>query len=372
MISRLDRGIILVLLSVMGVGLVQVYSSSYIFAAETYGSGLYFFNRQFLFVLLGLGVLFSAAMFPSKWIEKWGWTLWIGASIGVALTLVPGLGVKVGGAVRWLELPGNFRFEPGELVKLSVSVLFASCLTRRVAPFKRYNEILWLVLFALPLVLLLQQPDFGSFAITLAVAGALLVACGLKLRYIIAALAVAIPSFYFLIFAVPYRRARIFAFLDPWQDPAEKGFQVIQSMLGIHAGGLFGVGLGQGQAKLFFLPEAHTDFTLAVLAEEMGFIGIAVVMTLYGFLLLRGFQIAVRSQSRFRQCMVLGLIMTFGLSVVINAGVVLGMLPTKGLTLPFLSYGGSSLVTFCLLFGLILNADRADREERGRAKPSWG
>ncbi|MGE3757541.1 MAG: FtsW/RodA/SpoVE family cell cycle protein, partial [Pseudobdellovibrionaceae bacterium] len=183
---------------------------------------------------------------------------------------------------------------------------------------------------------------------------------------IIAALAIAIPAFYILVMSVPYRRARVLGFLDPWSDPESKGFQVIQSMLSFHSGGLTGVGLGQGQGKLFFLPEAHTDFTLAVLGEEMGFVGFILLMFLYGFIVFKGFQIAIRTGSPFRKAVALGLTMTFALTVFINVGVVLGILPTKGLTLPFLSYGGSSLLTKSLMFGFLLAIERTDREEKSK------
>jgi cell division protein FtsW len=213
-----------------------------------------------------------------------------------------------------------------------------------------------------PLFLVLRQPDFGTFFICCAVFIGVLFAFGLKWRYVIGSITVAIPSFYFLVMKVPYRRARILAFLDPWADPEQKGFQVIQSMLSIQSGGLTGAGLGQGQGKLFFLPEAHTDFTLAVLGEEMGFLGILVVLALYGYLVFRGLQITTRTERPFAKVLALGLSLTFALSVFINAGVVMGLLPTKGLTLPFLSSGGSSLVMSCFLFGLLLSVERVDRQ----------
>ncbi|MCB0419766.1 MAG: FtsW/RodA/SpoVE family cell cycle protein, partial [Bdellovibrionales bacterium] len=153
----------------------------------------------------------------------------------------------------------------------------------------------------------------------------------------------------------PYREARIRAFLDPWSDPAQKGFQVIQSMLAFSSGGLWGEGLGQGQGKLFFLPEAHTDFILAVFGEEMGFVGIAFVLTLYGFVVFKGFQFSVRLEDKFAQSVALGLTMTLGLSIFVNMGVVMGLLPTKGLTLPLMSYGGSSLLSTCFACGILLN-----------------
>jgi cell division protein FtsW len=182
-------------------------------------------------------------------------------------------------------------------------------------------------------------------------------------------LATALPAFYVLVMSVPYRRARVLAFLDPWADPDQKGFQVIQSMLSFSSGGIFGAGLGQGQGKLFFLPEAHTDFTMAVLGEEIGFIGFISVMALYGFIVVRGFQIALKTENTFRRALALGITITFAFSVFINAGVVMGLLPTKGLTLPFLSYGGSSLVALSLVLGLLLNIEKSLEDEPLASSP---
>jgi cell division protein FtsW len=208
-----------------------------------------------------------------------------------------------------------------------------------------------------PLVLLYKQPDFGSLVIIVLVALALLFTFGLSLKWLIGAGVALIPIFYFLVWNVGYRKARIQAFLDPWSDPAQKGFQVIQSMLSVHSGGLTGVGLGQGQGKLFFLPEAHTDFTMAVFFEEMGFFGALFILALYGFVIFKGFQIAIKAQDMFKKTLALGLITTFAFSVFINVAVVLGLVPTKGLTMPFMSYGGSSLLILSFLFGILLNLE---------------
>ncbi|WP_347358077.1 putative lipid II flippase FtsW [Bdellovibrio sp.] len=364
MLRYLSSSLFLAIITLLGIGLVQVYSSSFIFAIESYGDGLFFFKRQLIFAVLAMGVLIGTIHIPFRYIEKYGWALWLAATLGVLATFVPGLGVRVGGAIRWIQLPFGVRFEPGELLKIAFSVWFASLVCRQENFLGRVKWH-WIVLAMIaPLGLLLKQPDFGTFAIILMVGVTLLFAFGLQWKYIAASVAVLIPAFYFLVMSVPYRRARVLAFLDPWADPAQKGFQVIQSMLSFHSGGLTGAGLGQGQGKLFFLPEAHTDFTLAVLGEEMGFVGFVLILALYGFVVFRGMQIAVKAEEPFKRALALGLSVTFGLSVFINAGVVMGLLPTKGLTLPFLSYGGSSLVSLCFMFGLILNIENSFEEDK--------
>lgn len=355
----LSSSLLLAVIALLGAGLVQVYSSSFIFATENYGDGLYFFKRQLFATSLAIAVLFGLAAIPFRVIERIAWWAWPVAAIGVAMTFVPGLGVRVGGALRWLQGPFGFRFEPAELLKISFVLLMASLLCRKENFLNRVPVWALVLGFVAPLVLLLRQPDFGSFSIIMAVGFALLFAFGLRWIYIGAALAVSIPLFYVLVMAVPYRRARVLAYLDPWADPDQKGFQIIQSLLSFHSGGITGAGLGQGQGKLFFLPEAHTDFTLAVFGEEMGFVGFVILLLIYAYVVFRVLQVAVACDSRFGKAMALGFASLFGLSVFMNMGVVLGLLPTKGLTLPFLSYGGSSLICLAFMFGLLLSLERA-------------
>ncbi|MCX7978789.1 MAG: putative lipid II flippase FtsW [Bdellovibrionaceae bacterium] len=357
MVRVLSNSLLLAVLMLMGLGLVQVYSSSFIYATEQFNDGLFFFKRQLVFVFFAFLTLLFVMRIPAPLIEKYGWLLWPLAAVLVALTFLPGVGIRVGGAIRWIQTPFGFRIEPSEILKIAFPLLFASILARERSSLKHIKWWVLLILFLVPLVLVLKQPDFGTFAIITLVAVGLLFGFGLRWRYVIAGFALVVPVFYFLVMNVPYRRARVMAFLDPWSDPTQKGFQVIQSMLSLSSGGIKGVGLGQGQGKLFFLPEAHTDFTLAVFGEEMGFIGIFILMALYGFVVFRGFQIAIRVSSSFFRALALGLTLVFAFNVLVNAGVVLGLLPTKGLTLPFLSYGGSSLISLSILFGLLLRID---------------
>ena len=365
---EIDKGLLLVIFFFLGLGLVQVYSSSYIFAMEKYDDGLFIFRRQFAFTGLGLLVLLVSAYIPWQWIRRGAPLLWLIAVVGVACTYVPELAIKAGGAQRWVRLPFGLRFEPGEMIKLTLPLIIAGYVSQSEKVISGSQWFLRFLVVVTPLLLVLNQPDFGTFAICMAVCFLMLFAFGLRWRYILTAVAVALPSIYFLVVNVPYRAARIKAFLDPWSDPAQKGFQVIQSMLAFSAGGLWGSGLGQGQGKLFFLPEAHTDFTLAVLGEETGYVGFLVVSILYGVLVFRGFQISVKAQDHYARAAALGLTVVFGLAVFINVGVVLGFLPTKGLTLPFLSYGGSSLVMTCLGFGWLLNIDRQNRLVRPKRR----
>lgn len=361
MIKQRYNDTLLVLIALMGWGLIQVYSSSFIFAQEKFGDGLYFFKRQVLFTVIGLVVMLAITYIPAKWLEKWGLLLAPVAIFALLFTLVPGIGLKVGGARRWLPGVLGIRIEPCEIFKIALPFLLAAFIALDSQRLGRWNWVLRILSVGIPLGIFLVQPDFGSFTMSVLVICTVIFAYGLPWKYIIGALLGIIPLFAYLMLSAPYRRARVLTFLDPWRDPNGQGFQVIQSLLTFHSGGIFGVGVGDGQGKLFFLPEAHTDFTLAVLGEEMGFLGFAFMMLMYGFLVVRGLQISNRVDSLFLKVLSLGLTVGFAYSVIINIGVVLGLFPTKGLTLPFMSYGGSSLVMSCVLFGILLNIQKQCR-----------
>lgn len=354
----LDQILLLLFLALTGIGLVQVFSTSFIFATESHSDGMFFLKKQLMYSLLAFGALFTCAYIPWKWFEKLAPLLWFAGFCLLLATFVPGVGVKAGGATRWIGLPMGFRFQPSELMKVTLPLYFSYLLVHPMEWLGRYRWAFRLTSIFLPLSVLLLQPDFGSFAALLMVVILLLVAFGLRWSYIVTAAISTSLLFFVLIMESPYRRARLFSYLDPWSEKNQAGFQLIQSLLSFRSGGLAGVGLGQGQGKLFFLPEAHTDFTLAVLGEEVGFLGVFIVMSFFGFLIYRGFQIALRATSEFERSTALGLIMVFSLSVFVNVGVALGILPTKGLALPFLSYGGSSLITLGIIFGLLLNIRR--------------
>lgn len=353
----MDVSLLLIVFLLFGLGLVQVYSSSFIFATETRGDGLLFVKRQGLFTLVALASLLVISRIPYEWLKKLSWVLWGVAFLGILLTFIPGIGHKAGGASRWLNL-GFAKFEPSELLKVSLPLILTQVLGEKFHSEKLWNTLIKIVIIVAPMPFLLLQPDFGTFAIYTCVALIILFIHGLDWRWMVAAALSAIPTFYFLVMSVPYRRARLESFLNPWSDPTKSGFQVIQSMLSFSSGGVTGVGLGQGQGKLFFLPEAHTDFTLAVWGEEAGFIGFSVLLLLYGLVVFRGFRIGARAKTDESRLIALGLISLFALQVATNIGVVLGLLPPKGLTLPFMSYGGSSLVVTGILFGILLNIER--------------
>ncbi len=353
-----DKSLLLITIFLIGLGLVQVFSSSFIFAIEKYDDGFFFFRKQVFYAFLSIFVLIVTALSPWKYIKTAGKTLWVFAFLGVFLTLYSGLGVESGGAKRWLSLPFGFRVEPAEALKICYPFwvgFFLHWSPKLKSSFKVGAQFLML---SLPLVFLLQQPDFGTFVICIVVIMSMYFVFGLSLKHIFVGSIVSISGFAALILTSPYRLSRVQAFLNPWADPSNKGFQVIQSMLSVHAGGLFGKGLGQGQAKLFFLPEAHTDFIFAIFAEEWGFIGVLGILLLYAFLIYNGLKITAQCKDLYAKSVSIGITMVIALNIFVNIGVVFGLLPPKGLTLPFMSYGGSSLLTMSFGVGVLLCISR--------------
>ena len=358
MFWRVDKGLLLAIFFFVGLGLVQVYSSSYVLAIERYGDELYFFKKQIGFAVMGICGLLAVVYMPWRWWRSGGVLLFFFALVGICMTFFPGVSVKVGGAQRWIHLPMGFRFEPAELLKISYPFMLSFFLSGFDKKTSKVALTACLIGLLLPLFLLLKQPDFGSAIICSLVIFSTLFVFGLPWKHVVFCLLALIVGGSVLVVNSSYRMARMMAYVDPWQDPGEKGFQIIQSLLSFQSGGLLGVGLGLGQGKLFFLPEAHTDFTMAVLGEELGFFGLAFVIGLYGYIIFKGFQITVRSDKKMDKSIALGITMVFAMSVFINVGMSLGLLPTKGLALPFLSYGGSSLVCTCVGLGWLLAIDR--------------
>ena len=363
--SKDSRNIFLGLFFLSGLGLIQVYSSSFVFATEHYSTGLYFFKKQALFTVLGWGGFFTLSFMDWKYNRYLGMALWFASILALVLTLFPQTSVSVGGARRWLDLPFSLRFQPSELLKVT-SPFFLAWLLILKEEWRLQNIFFWAVPFfclAFPIMILFLQPDFGTVILLALMCFALIFVVGWPWLYFLIGSSLASGLFYYFLTSEAYRIARWEAFLDPWKDPTGKGFQVIQSLLGVHSGGLFGTGLGKGQNKLFFLPEAHTDFTLAVFAEENGFIGLLILLSVYAFLIYSGWRLSLRIHDFYKKILSFLLVFVFAATVFIHSAVNLALIPTKGLALPFLSYGGSSLVCVFLLFGWLISIERDSRSD---------
>ena len=362
-------------LLLLAIGIVMVYSSSIAMAeasAHTGNRPWYFLARHSMFVAAGIAAASVAFQIPLRAWQKLAPYLFIAGAVLLVLVLVPHVGKSVNGSRRWLPL-GVINVQPSEFMKLAVVLYAASYAIRRAAflhaeqPLKHTILRGFLPLFAVMVItggLLLLEPDFGAFAVIVVIAFGILFLGGLDWRLFLG-LALLLPfALAAILIAAPYRMQRLTAFLDPWSDPLGKGYQLSHSLIAFGRGEWFGVGLGSSVEKLLFLPEAHTDFLLAVVAEELGFVGVAVVIALFVWILFRAYGIgrqAARLERPFPALVAQGIGVWLGVQAFINIGVNMGVLPTKGLTLPLLSFGGSGIVANCVAIAILLRIDYENR-----------
>ena len=340
----------------LGLGLVAIYSASSFLAAHKLGDSNFYLKRQAFFCLMGLCLLIMAKNIPATFYMRLVYPL-LGISLLLLIALfIPGLGRKVGGACRWLRFAG-FSIQPSEIAKLSLAVYIAYSMSKKGQSMSNFSRGLLPHLFiaGIFMTLIIMQPDLGTTVIIGAWLLIILFVGGLNLFQLFSMALIAIPVVLWLIMRADYRLKRWWAFLNPWEDPQGLGFQIIHSFLAFGSGGIFGVGLGNSKQKLFYLPEPHTDFILSILAEELGLLGIITIIILFSILVLRGIKIALDAPDLYSSYLALGISLMLGLQVMINMGVVMGLLPTKGLTLPFLSYGGSSLIVNLIGIGVLLS-----------------
>ncbi len=351
-----DWLLLLAVLVLAAGGAVMVYSASAITATRQLQDEFFFLKRQAVAFVLGIGLLILALRLGYRRIQALSYPLLVATFVSLVLVLIPGIGRLAGGARRWISL-GLVNFQPAELAKVALVLYLAHSLSRKRDKVRSFSiGFLPHVLVAgLMMVLVLGERDLGTCVIMALVLFAMLFAAGARVSYLVGALLLAVPVVWRLIASTPYRMERWLAYLDPWGHRAGSGFQLVESLLGIGNGGWAGQGLGQGKGKLFYLPAAHTDFIAAVIAEETGLLGIAILLVLYAVLVWRGLRASVRAAEAFGAYTALGLTVLFGSQALVNLAVVFGLLPTKGLTLPFVSYGGSSLMTLLGAAGILLS-----------------
>ncbi len=358
-----DHTILVLAVALTCFGLVMVYSSSSVMAAGKYQDGFHFLKRQGLFAMAGFALLAGFMRFDYHRWRQLAVPGLLCSAIALILVLVPGVGAQVNGACRWIRLPG-FNFQPAEAVKLAMVVYVANSLAKKQDKVKTFKLgiLPYMLVLSLLLGLLLLQPDLGS-AMTLAiVAGLMLMVAGTRISHLLYFVLLSLPFLYYAMWHVAYRRRRLMTFLDPWQDPTDAGFQIIQSLIAFGTGGLFGNGLGEGKQKLYYLPEAHTDFIFSVVGEELGFAGVLVITAMFLVLVLRGLRTSLQAPDDFGRHLAFGITALIGLEAFINIAVVMGLLPTKGLALPFVSYGGTSLLVTMAAVGILLNISSQAKE----------
>lgn len=351
-----DYTLFLTTLLLVILGLTMVYSASGVLAREKFQDSTLFLKKEALAAGLGLVGLLVAKTIPLEYYRKGAYPLFGISLVLLVLVLLPGIGARIGGAQRWLKF-GPLSFQPSELAKLALILFLAHVLARKKEKIRVFliGFVPPIVLSGMLIALILAGSDLGNAAVLAVTVFFLMFVAGARPSYLFSEILLALPAFYFLVAGVGYRKQRILAFLNPWDYEKGAGFQIIQSYVGFHTGGLFGQGLGEGKQKLFYLPEAHTDFIFSVVGEELGLVGTLAVILLLLVWLFRAFSVAWRAPDLFSSYLALGIGILFGLQVVFNIGVVTGLLPTKGLTLPFLSYGGSAMVIALICVGILLN-----------------
>jgi len=356
---RGDRLVLVIAFILIAIGIGMIYSASAVMAQKRFGDSAYFLKRQLLWLAVGVVLLLIFARIDLKTMRAWALPLLLVGVIALVVVLLPVIGVTVKGARRWLKL-GLLTVQPGELVKVGTLLYLAHYLAKkgeRIEDF-RTGFVPPLLVIGLILGLVLLEPDLGTAAVIGLVTICLLFVAGARLGHLTMIALATLPVLYLLITQVGYRRQRMVAFLDPWSDPEGRGFQMIQSFLALGGGGPLGVGLGEGRQKLFFLPEPHTDFVLSMLGEELGFLGTSIVILLLALFVAKGFMIALAAEDPFGRYLALGVSFLVAFHTLINVGAISGLLPTKGLPLPFLSYGGSSLVVNMIGTGMLISVSR--------------
>ena len=364
-----DPLLLFAVLTLVGVGLVMVYSASAITAQDKLGDSFYFLKRQALAAGVGLLAMAVALKLGYRKLARLAYPLLLLAVVLLIAVLVPGVGTVVGGARRWLRVPG-LSVQPAELAKVAWVIYLAYSLAKKQEKVKSFSIgfLPHLGIAGLLVVLCMLEPDFGSSVALLFLLFVMLFAARAKLSYLVGSVLAAIPFAYTAIATSPYRMKRITAFLDPWANRQGSGYQVAESLMSIGSGGLTGLGLGDGRQKLFFLPEAHTDFIFAIIGEELGLLGVAALVLLYGLILWRGIRASLQATEPFGTYLGLGLTALIAFQAVVNMAVAMGLVPTKGLTLPFISYGGSSLVMLMGAAGVLLSISTTSEGARLRTR----
>ncbi|MCP4679945.1 MAG: putative lipid II flippase FtsW [Deltaproteobacteria bacterium] len=367
--SGIDRTLFVSVILLLGLGIVMVYSASAVRAAHEQNDPAFFLIRQTIYAVVGITVMLIGACIDYNIYKKFIYPFFGLAIIGLILCHTP-IGRTVNGASRWIGV-GPVNFQPSEAVKLALVLWLSYSLAKKSDKIKSFSVgfLPHLLVPGFVIVLCLLQPDFGTSVVLAIVTFTLLFVAGAKLGYMMLACMGAAPIAYYLVAGSEYRLNRILAFLDPISNRYEHGYQLTQSLFGFGAGGLWGVGLGDGLQKLFFLPEAHNDFVASIIAEELGAVGVWLMLTIYCVVVARGVMIALRAPDEFGTYVGFGITVLIGVQVLANLGVTMGLLPTKGLNLPFISYGGSSLVMSLFAIGVMLNISRP-RNEEPRVKES--
>ncbi|HXG30391.1 MAG TPA: putative lipid II flippase FtsW [Thermodesulfobacteriota bacterium] len=354
-----DVVIIVSVVFLSAMGTLMVYSTSSVYALEEFGDPSYFLKRHAVYLLVGFIGMFVLMTLDYRFLRKFVYPAYVVGLLMLVLVLIPGVGQEVGGARRWIDLgPGGF--QPSEVAKFFLVLYLAHSITKKRDKMDTFTVgfISHIMIAGAYIIALLLEPDFGMVVILTAMLFGMLFIGEVRILYLVASGAIAVFLLVLAVIDESYRMKRIIAFLNPWEDPLGSGYQAVQSFVAFGLGGVLGAGLGDSTQKLFFLPQAHTDFIFSIIGEELGFIGVLSVIVAFGILIVRGLRVAIRSRDLFGCYLVFGCIMLIALQAGINMAVAVGLFPIKGLTLPFISYGGTSLISSLGAVGIILSVSR--------------
>jgi cell division protein FtsW len=369
-----DPLLVFVCTGLLFIGYIMVVSSSLHLGTKMTDNSLYFPLRQLIHISLGLFLGACVAVTPMCTWEKAGQWLFITGLLLLLIVFIPGLGVRVNGSVRWLSI-GGLRIQVSEVVKYFAVIYMAGYVTRHQQSIRQsaFGLIKPLILFSVASLLLLMEPDFGSAVVILIIAMGIMFLAGARISQFIMLLSLVAVLATLLVYFEPYRMKRVTSFMNPWADAKDTGYQLVHSLISFGRGEWSGVGLGSGIEKLFYLPEAHTDFLFSVIAEELGLLGVLTVIALFSLLIWRTFEIAVAAEKageRFSAFIAYGLGIWFGFQSFVNMGVTMGILPTKGLTLPLMSYGGGSMMIMCCAVALLFRVHSEVAEINANTMPA--
>ena len=366
-----DYCLFAVVIILLSIGTCMIFSSSFIMADKWYGDSYYFLKKQIIYAIIALIVLLFSMNIDYHFYKKVSTPLLIISIILLSAVFIPGVGRSAGGAVRWVKF-GILSFQPSEIAKFALILYMSESMTRKgMNDLKTFAKGILpsLIVIGVIFVLILKEPDFSTALIILGISFVMLFIGGTKIIQLFTLMAAAIPMGALILLREEYRKVRLLAFLDPWKDPLDSGFHVIQSLVALGSGGITGVGLAESRQKFFYLPDQHTDFIFSIIGEELGFIGTVFIVVLFVLLLWRGYRIAVQSTDNFACLLATGITFVIVFQSMINIGVVTKMLPTTGITLPFISFGGTSLIINMLCIGILLNISRFKLKEE--TKNRW-
>lgn len=355
---KVDKVLLIVTITLVIFGLLMVYSASNVVAMYKYDDSYYFIKRQLIFAAIGIALMILIINIDLNKIYKYSNLIFLIAFICLILVLIPGIGVVRGGARSWIGI-GSLSFQPSEMMKVAIMLLISKYFSKYDKDLLKFkNFIFVIIVICLIFGLIMLQPDFGTGLVIVLSSFLLLFTTGAPFKYFLLLLIIAIIGVIGLIISAPYRMERIFSFLDPWSDPLGSGFQAIQSLYALAPSGLFGLGFNKSIQKHFFLPEPQNDFIFAIVAEELGLIGALILLILFFILIYRMIKIGTYIDNLFYKYLTFGVALIFFVQVFINIGVVIGLLPVTGITLPIISYGGTSLMICLVMIGIVLNISK--------------